>query len=111
MRKIVGLILLLCTAVLGLFYLEEQKNKVLLVDGRDCPVAIEISYDMGKIHLEPWFDSEKEVWYVFFPSYITHRKINLESIQKEDLLINGKKANGSFQWENEDIYQLTYKDM
>ena len=108
MKKITGLILLLCTAILGLFYIEKQKNKIVFVDGRNCPVAVEISYDMGKIHLEPWFDTEKNLWYVFLPSYITTDKIEQGKTEYGDILIHDKKVRGGFTWENDTIYQLSY---
>lgn len=108
MKKISGLFVLLCMAVLGLLYMEKQKNKVSFVDGKDCPIAVEISYDMGKIRLEPWYDDQKGLWYVFFPSYITSKKIDQGKMAYGDILINEEVIDRGFLWENNSVYELTY---
>lgn len=111
MKKITALILLLCAAILGLFYIEKQKNKVFIVDGSVlskadigvnesispeqeetvneslAPIAVEISYDMGKIRLEPWYDTENDLWYVFFPSYITTNRIHHGKLSGGELFL------------------------
>ena len=56
MKKTLGLIFLLVLVVFGIVFLDNDKSKVLLVDGEKTPLAVELSYDMGKLRLHPWYD-------------------------------------------------------
>ena len=70
MKKTIGLIILLVAAAAGILFLESGKDKVFLVDGENAPVAVELRYDMGEFIVEPWYDGETGIWYIFFPSFI-----------------------------------------
>ena len=108
MKKTLGLVFLLILTVLGICSLENDKDKVLLVDGEKTPLAVELSYDMGKISLHPWYDGETGKWYVFFPSFIEEGTIDCSKLYQGELFINGEKISREFAWKDNSCYEVVY---
>ena len=98
MKKTLGLVFLLVLVVFGIVFLDNDKSKVLLVDGEKTPLAVELSYDMGKLRLHPWYDGETGIWYVFFPSFIEESVIDCSKLQQDGLLVNGEAIRREFTW-------------
>lgn len=110
MKKTIGLIILLVSAVIGILGLESGKDKVFLIDGENAPVAVEVRYEMGKVVLEPWYDGETGVWYVFFPSFLDSKVIDCGNLKTEEFYIDGKKENHRFEWQDNTVYEIVYNE-
>lgn len=108
MKKTLGLVFLLVLVAVGIVFLDNDKSKVLLVDGERTPLAVELSYDMGKIKLHPWYDGETGIWYVFFPSFIKEGTIDCSKLQQEEFYVNGEKVDRGFGWQDNICYEVVY---
>ena len=108
MKKTLGLIFLLVLVVFGIVFLDNDKSKVLLVDGEKTPLAVELSYDMGKLRLHPWYDGETGIWYVFFPSFIEEGVIDCSKLQQDRLLVDGEPIKREFTWQDNVCYEVVY---
>ena len=108
MKKTLGLVFLLVLVVFGIIFLDNDKSKVLLVDGVKTPLAVELSYDMGKLRLHPWYDGETSIWYVFFPSFIEEGVIDCSKLQQDGLLVNGEAIGRGFTWQDNVCYEFVY---
>lgn len=107
MKKTLGLVFLLVLVAFGIVFLDNDKSKVLLVDGEKTPLAVELSYDMGKIKLHPWYDEETGIWYVFFPSFIEEGAIECSKLQ-EEIYVNSEKIKQEFTWQDNVCYEVSY---
>ena len=105
MKKTLGLAFLLILVALGILFLENDKDKVLLVDGERTPLAVELYYDMGKIRLHPWYDDETGIWYVFFPGFVEENRMECSNLQQEELYVNGEKVTREFTWQDNIYYE------
>lgn len=108
MKKTIGLTFLLLTTVIGIFFLESDKNQVTLVDGTNTPFLAELSYDMGELEILPWYDDETGIWYVFFPGYIDSETIDCGGLKQGDLYVNGEKVGRQFTWQDDTLYDFVY---
>ena len=110
MKKTIGLIILLMAAAAGILFLESGKDKVFLVDGENAPIAVELHYDMGEFIVEPWYDGETGIWYVFFPSFIDSKVIDCSGLESKEFYVNGQKENRRFEWQDNIKYEIVYNE-
>ena len=110
MKKTIGLIILLVLMAFGVLFLENDKEKVLLVEGEKTPLAVELSYDMGKIMLHPWYDGETDTWYIFFPSFIQDHVIDCSGLEHKEFYVNGEEIKQKFEWQDNTLYEVVYQE-
>ena len=108
MKKTIGLIILLLAAAAGILFLESGKDKVFLVDGENAPIAVELHYDMGEFIVEPWYDAEAGIWYVFFPGFIDSKVIDCSKLDSKEFYVNGQKENRRLEWQDDTLYEIVY---
>lgn len=105
MKKTICLMLLLLAAVVGVLFLENKEMKVHMVDGTETPFEILLQYDLGEIKVKPWYHDERDVWYLFFPSYIKNRSIDCSYVGQE-LYIDGQNVRKDFSWQDDWFYEV-----
>jgi len=108
MKKTIGLFIVLATILLGLCFIENKKNEVVLVDGERTPFSIRLHYDMGELMVHPWYDETAGIWYVFLPGYVDLEEADCSQLKQGDFYVDGEKQNRRFTWQDNMQYEISY---
>lgn len=108
MKKTAGLFFLLVFMVLGVLFLENRKQQIIITDGANTPVSLELSYDLGKLVLQPWYDDETGIWYVFFPSFVRSHTIDCRRLENGELFVDRNRVEKEFVWQDNTVYEFVY---
>ncbi len=109
MKKTIGLFVLLVSIAVGLIFMDNKKNDVVMTDGEKTPFSLVLHYDMGEIEVQPWYDEVSGIWYVFLPSYIDTHVIDLSTMEQDSFLIDGEKTGRRFEFLDNTLYEIAYR--
>lgn len=109
MKKTLGIVFLLVLILLGIPFLEKNRIKVFFSESEKSFPTVNVSYDLGKVQIHPWYDEESGIWYVFFPSFVQEHVIDCSKLEQDVFLVNGEKNVRKLIWQDDVLYQLTYK--
>ncbi len=110
MKKAIGLLIVLTAVITSLVFLNNRKNEIVMIDGEKAPFSFMLKYDMGELIIEPWYQENTGVWYVFFPSHIKGNEINCSKLKQGELWLNGEKQKNKFEWQENKQNEIVYCD-
>ena len=110
MKKTVGLFFLLAFMISGVLFLENRKQEIKMIEGENTPILLELSYELGKLVLQPWYDEETGIWYVFFPGFVQNRTIDCSELEPGELYVDKERVQKEFVWQDATLYEFEYSN-
>lgn len=114
MKKRNGLIILLCSLIilLGISCLEKSR-KVFFDNDEEGNFVVSIRVGEETQQLYPYYDVSSDIYYIFLPAFIKDHRIYNDSLEMQNLTIDGKRVLPfhSMQWEEDRVYSIAYDVM